>query len=229
MIPDGAVPEQPDPFFWSDGPARSRTRRRRSPTRSVGRLRTAAALVLVAALAAAWLLTAHRRAPGALAAGIDRVAPRSTVAGSPVPTSTPSNGRLLLDLLPTDARCADTERAADRTRCSIAGVDVEYRLAATGALQSAYLAAVLPGYAGGASALAAGSGPPACARGAEDERAWSRPAAPASVAGRYACRIEQGRAAMWWTVDSRGLLAHASAADGDLASLFEWWESHSER
>jgi hypothetical protein len=34
---------------------------------------------------------------------------------------------------------------------------------------------------------------------------------------------------MWWTVEDRGLLAHAIAADADLASLFAWWQSHSER
>ena len=39
---------------------------------------------------------------------------------------------------------------------------------------------------------------------------------PSRGVGRYACRIEQGRAAMWWTVDDRGLLAHAIAADADL-------------
>jgi hypothetical protein len=34
---------------------------------------------------------------------------------------------------------------------------------------------------------------------------------------------------MWWTVADRGLLAHATATDGDLGSLFSWWESNSER
>jgi hypothetical protein len=68
-----------------------------------------------------------------------------------------------------------------------------------------------------------------CARGAPDERAWSRPAHPSRVAGRFACRSENGRAAMWWTDTDRGVLAHAVAPDADLARLFAWWLSHSER
>ena len=68
-------------------------------------------------------------------------------------------------------------------------------------------------------------GPPACARGLADERAWSRQAAPTITVGRYRCMLEHGRAAMWWT-DDRGLVAHAVAEHADLARLFTWWRAH---
>jgi hypothetical protein len=73
------------------------------------------------------------------------------------------------------------------------------------------------------------SGRARCVRGITDERTWSWPAHPRRVAGRFACRVENGRAAMWWTDADRGLLVHAVAPDEDLASLFAWWLSHSER
>jgi hypothetical protein len=230
VIPNGPAPELPDPDFWSVRPRRSRARRRTFGTRVAGRARTVAALGLVGALAVAWVVTSHHASPRALAHEIATDPQVSAVAARvPIPTAAAgTDGALLRALAPAGARCVERSGAA-ATRCSIARVDVDYRLMATGSLRSAYLAAVLPGFAGGSASLASGSGPPACARGAEDERAWSRPAAPPRAVGRYACRIEQGRAAMWWTVDDRGLLAHATATDGDLASLFEWWESHSER
>jgi hypothetical protein len=74
-------------------------------------------------------------------------------------------------------------------------------------------------------AVAASNGPPACAHGQPDERAWSRPVTPTKVAGRYRCVLEQGQAAMWWT-DDRGRLAHAVAPNGDLATLFNWWRAY---
>jgi hypothetical protein len=58
---------------------------------------------------------------------------------------------------------------------------------------------------------------------------WSRPEHPRRVVGRFSCRTEQGRAAMWWTDVDRGVLAHAVAPDDDLALLLAWWCSHSER
>jgi hypothetical protein len=73
------------------------------------------------------------------------------------------------------------------------------------------------------------SGRARCLRGTADERTWSRPARPRRVVGRFACRVEHGRAAMWWTDADRGLLVHAVAPDDDLAALFAWWLSHSER
>lgn len=230
VVPNRPAPELPDPVFWGDRPARSRRRRRTSDTRAASRTRTVAALGLVGALAVAWIVTSRHSAPRALAHSfatdpqVSAVAARVPVVSSPAG----SDREPVRALVPAGARCVERGGAAV-THCSMARVDVDYRLVAGGSLRSVYLAAVLPGFAGGSASLAAGSGPPACARGAEDERGWSRPAAPQRTVGRYACRIEAGRAAMWWTVDGRGLLAHATATDGNLTSLFEWWESHSER
>jgi hypothetical protein len=72
--------------------------------------------------------------------------------------------------------------------------------------------------------VAPGTGAPACAHGRPDERAWSRPATPTVVAGRYRCVVEHGRAALWWTND-RGELAHAVGPNNDLAALFAWWRA----
>jgi hypothetical protein len=69
-------------------------------------------------------------------------------------------------------------------------------------------------------------GAAACSRGRSDERAWAEPARPGVEAGRYLCRFEGDHAAMWWTVHDRGLLAHATSEDADLAALFAWWLAH---
>jgi hypothetical protein len=71
------------------------------------------------------------------------------------------------------------------------------------------------------------TGPAACARGAPEERSWSRPGAPTIAVGRYRCVLEHGRAAMWWTRGDR--VSHAVAANGDLAALFAWWRAHPEQ
>lgn len=230
--PDPA-PEVPDPAFWNGRPARSRARpRRRRRIRSgrVGRARTLAAIVLVAGLAAAWITTSQRSSANEPTAVAASDAPdESVVTGAPI-TGSSAEIRRMRSLLPEAARCAETPSSVTEATCSIALVAVHYELVGPAdALRAAYLGGVLPELSGGSATLAAGSGAPACARGAEDERAWSRPAEPKRAVGRYACRIEQGRAAMWWTVDDRGLLAHATAPDADLISLFAWWRTHSER
>jgi hypothetical protein len=76
------------------------------------------------------------------------------------------------------------------------------------------------------AAIAARTGAPACARGQPDERAWSRPESPQVISGRYRCRLESGHAAIWW-IDEHGLLAHATASNGDLKALFAWWRARS--
>jgi len=228
VIPNGPAPEVPDPVFWGDRPPRAR--RRATGRRAGSRTRTVAAIGLVGTLAVAWIVTSRHAQPRprvhAFAAG-----PQVSAVAAPAPSVTAPNtngSELLRSRVPAGARCAE-QPGAEATRCSTAHVDVDYRVVSSRSVRSVYLAEVLPGFSGGPVSLAAGSGPPACARGAEDERAWSRPAAPARAVGRYACRIVAGRAAMWWTVDGPGLVAHATATDGDLASLFAWWESHSER
>jgi hypothetical protein len=49
---------------------------------------------------------------------------------------------------------------------------------------------------------------------------------PQVISGRYRCRLESGHAAIWW-IDEHGLLAHATASNGDLKALFAWWRARS--
>jgi hypothetical protein len=162
-------------------------------------MRTGAAVSLVVVLAIGWVVTT-RRGSGAGRAEAAVTEPTASTA-SPTPTTLPAEG--------------------DTT----AGVVVRIERMPPEAVTSAYLAAI-----GAVSTTrGTGRGAPACSRGGEEERAWSFPTRPRRSVGRYACRIEQGRAAMWWTVDGRGIVAHAVATDADLGSLFAWWESHPER
>jgi hypothetical protein len=223
--------------FWAGAPRRPRRRRlrirafrarltRRAPN---GRARKVAAIVLIGALAVGWIATSR----AGHADHASRPSRSETPEGAPQtgPVRTDLNRSLpsLRALVPHGARCSAGPGPGAEALCSVAGVDVDYRLLPAGALRAAYLAPLAPGLNGGSMALGPGSGPPVCAHGGEEERSWSRPAAPRRAVGRYACRIEQGRAAMWWTVDDRGLLAHATSSGADLTSLFAWWESHSER
>ena len=172
---------------------------------------------MVGALAAGWVVTARLGSGDALAQGGSASDETST-------TRVPGADDAWRALLPVGARCRDQDRSAATRRCSAAGVDIEYRTVRARDLGVRYRAAI-----GAPETRRVERGAPVCARGGEEDRAWSRPDAPRRVTGRYACRIERGRAAMWWTVDDRGLLVHAIASNGDLASLFAWWASHSER
>jgi hypothetical protein len=182
-------------------------------------MRSTAGIALVCALAAGWLVTTCVGRTSALATAEE--------AGVGSTTTTGRNGpdESLLRFVAAGAQCHDQDGSVSVTRCSVAGIDVDYRIMRPESVSAAYRSAV------GSHSVSPGPGraAPACARGGEEERAWSRPATPGRAAGRYACRVEQGRAAMWWTVDDRGLLAHVIATDADLTSLFRWWESHSER
>ena len=71
-------------------------------------------------------------------------------------------------------------------------------------------------------------GAPACAAGTDDERSWADPASPTTSAGRYLCRVVDGRAEMWWSADAAGVIGHASRVDDDLAALFSWWRARTE-
>jgi len=118
-----------------------------------------------------------------------------------------------------DRSCHTEPREPAAITCEIAGVAVEARLVGDDARRE---------YAARSQAhITPRRGAPACALGRDDERAWSRPSTPAVAAGRYRCRIEHGRAAMWWT-DEHGIVAHAVARDGNLARLFAWWRAHRE-
>jgi hypothetical protein len=166
----------------------------------------------VGALALSWLVVGR---------GGARTAP-APVPAADAPTAVPNaDTAALRSHLGGGARCRDISGATARVVCTRAGVRVDARLVAASDVMKVYEAD-----AGRPSA--ARRGRPACARGRPDERAWSRPEQPGVSVGRYRCRMERGRAAMWWT-DEFGVVAHAVGGDGDLARLFAWWRAHPER
>jgi hypothetical protein len=172
-----------------------------------------AAAVLLATLAAGWLVAGHRShasaapdAPSPLAAS--SVPPRS-FAPAPVRATTTT--------VPRTHDCRGLAPLRREVQCVVDRIELDVRLYSLGTVGSAYRRAA-------DAAGRAGSGPPACARGVPDERAWSRATFPEAAVGRYRCRFERGHAAMWWTLRDR--LFHAVAPDGDLAGLFSWWRSH---
>jgi len=168
-----------------------------------------AAAALLAMLAAGWLVTAHR--PRASVDSTARVAAPASV--------TPLSGRTTTTTttVPRTPKCRGLTSARREVRCVLDTVALDVRLYSLGTVASAYRNAA-------AAAGDARSGPPACARGVPDERAWSVAAFPEAAVGRYRCRFEHGLAAMWWTWRDR--LFHAVAPDGDLAGLFTWWRNH---
>jgi hypothetical protein len=174
--------------------------------------RPAAAAVLLAGLTAAWLVAGHH-APAPAADG----AVSSVRVPSPVPPSTVST-TTTATTVPRVRDCAGLSPARREVRCVIDGVDLDVRVLTSASVAGAYRRAA------GAAVVTAQSGSPACARGVPDERAWSTAASPDAAVGRYRCRFENGRAAMWWTRGDR--LVHAVAPDGDLAGLFSWWRTH---
>jgi hypothetical protein len=184
---------------------------RRGRLGATGRARPVAAAALLAALTAGWLVAGHSsHSSGALAE--PPVAPVTT-ATAPAPTAaTPTTGAV-----PSTPGCAGLAPRRPEVRCVVDAVDLDVRLVppndATAAYERATGVHPVPG-----------TGSPACARGVPDERTWSLAAAPVAAVGRYLCRIEHGRAAMWWVQGDR--LAHAVAHDDDLAGLFSWWRAH---
>jgi hypothetical protein len=185
------------------GPRQHRTgpRRHRTGTRA----RPIAAAVLLGALTLAWLGAGHRsRASGsgvgAGASGVQASAP-AAVASSTAPGRHECAAR---STEPTAATCVDA-------------VYLDVHTYPPGTAGAAYRRAT------GVAAVRR-VGPPTCERGTPDERAWSLPTEPGVAVGRYRCAIVRGRAVMWWTRGDR--LAHAVAADADLAALFSWWRAH---
>ena len=223
---DGAAsdPERPLPSFRRRGPRllaflRLPTLRLPALPRFArpagGRSRPIAAALLLAALTGAWLFVGQRshRAPQAAAevpATVAAPAPGSTTVThvtSPQTSTRPAPS--------TDCRVPLAVGRA--TQCVVDGVDLVVQRYSPGTVGAAYRS--------NADAEAAPhDGPPVCAKGLPDERAWATAAAPQTIAGRYRCRIEAGRAAMWWTRGDR--LVHAVARTPDLAGLFAWWRAH---
>lgn len=185
-------------------PARNRTHRRARPARA----KPLAAGLLVAGLATAWLFV------GRHGSSSNPLPPPPITA----PAAAPADTAALRALLTDAGACADVVERTPAVRCEIDGVRLEVRLVGVTEARRIYVAS-------SAARIAPRRGPPACARGRSDERAWSRPTRPTVAVGRYRCRIEHGAAAMWWT-DEHGIVAHAVASDHDLGRLFTWWRAH---
>jgi hypothetical protein len=205
---------------------------RRGRLGTPGRARPVAAAALLAALTAGWLVAGHSsHSSGALAE--PPVAPVTTTTPAPAPraatpttatpttatstTATSTTATSTTGAVPSTPGCAGLAPRRPEVRCVVDAVDLDVRLVppndATAAYERATGVHPVPG-----------TGSPACARGVPDERTWSLATAPVAAVGRYLCRIEHGRAAMWWIQGER--LAHAVAHDGDLARLFSWWRAH---
>ncbi len=168
--------------------------------------------LLVAALAAGWLLVQRTSTNGGGGLAVARPTPPS--AADAVPPR-PADTTALRALLADAGACADLVEPVPAVQCDIDGVHLDARLLAVADASRTYASS-------SGARITPRRGPPACAQGRPDERAWSRAETPLVVAGRYRCRIEDGAAAMWWT-DEHGVVAHAVAGDHDLARLFVWW------
>jgi hypothetical protein len=190
----------------TDRPAPARAARARPSDRT--RVKRVAAGLLVAGLAVAWLVVGRQRSPEGRPA--EAAAPGRAAVAPPV-----ADTGALRALLADAKRCADVVGPEPKVQCEIGDVHMDAQLLGIARAHDVYLVA-------SGARVAARRGPPACARGRPDERAWSRPDAPEVAVGRYRCRIEDGRAAIWWT-DEHGVVAHAVGVDRDLSSLFRWW------
>jgi hypothetical protein len=190
----------------------SRLHERRSPSPAPrSRVRVIATALLLGGLALAWLSFAHSSARTAV--------PVLTKESVPAVPPDPRVDTARLRMLFADAgRCVDASAARPRISCAIDGVRVEASLFTVQDARAVYEKRL-------GVRIRPGTGAAACAQGAVDERSWSRAAEPAIAVGRYRCRLEGGRAALWWT-DEHGVLAHAVAADPDLRKLFRWWLVH---
>jgi hypothetical protein len=124
----------------------------------------------------------------------------------------------LRSLLADATSCADVVGREPAVKCVVGDVQMDARLLGPARAHDVYVVS-------SGARIAARRGPPACARGKPDERAWSRPDAPEVIVGRYRCHVKDGRAAIWWT-DEHGVVAHAVALDRDLTALFVLWRAH---
>ena len=191
--------------------------RRRGEGRHPVRLRRLAAVGLLVVLGGGLVLTR------CVSPGHERAVDAGAGAGAaPVTTVRPADTTALRRIVPDSDHCSDVPGATAELRCWIDNVSAQYRLLGAAATAAVYRSKA------GALAATQHSGPPACAHGAVEERAWSRPNAPTRTVGRYRCVHVSGRAEMWWTNQGDGLLGHAVALDDDLAALFAWWRTRPE-
>jgi hypothetical protein len=173
---------------------------------------------LLVALAATWLVT-QRRASGSTMPSAPALTATTTNAATTTTTtsaSRPVDTQQLRTLLDPALRCTDVIAPVPAVHCSSDRVSVDAWLLTLAGASARYRAEI-------DVSIMSHTGAPACERGIPEERAWARPATPGEVAGRYQCRIEGGRAAMWWT--DGALLAHAVATDDNLGALFAWWRA----
>jgi hypothetical protein len=175
------------------------------------RARVIATVLLLTGLVVAWLSFA--RGSGGTPASIPAKHSPPTV-----PNEQQTDTTRLRALFADAGDCRDVFDAMPRVSCEIDGVTVDARLFSVVDAQNTYAARLRV-------RIRPGRGAAACARGAADERSWSRASDPAVALGRYRCRIEAGHAALWWT-DEHGVLAHAVGANRDLKQLFRWWLVH---
>ena len=185
--------------------------RRTAPPAPRSRVRIAVTAVLLAGLALAWLSFARGSSPTA-ARLLTNDSSRETR------SELRANTAHLRAVFADAANCTDVSAGTPALSCEIDGVHVDARLYSVSEAPAVYAKRL-------SVRIRPGRGPAACARGIAEERSWSRPSAPAVAVGRYRCRVEAGRAALWWT-DEHGVVAHAVGADRDLMRLFRWWLVH---
>jgi len=199
---------------------------RGSPWAAPRRVRLVLGLALVAALAVAWIGLGPR---GTTAAVDDpAAASRSTTLRSTAPSSIaePSTTTARTFAVPRwvprpiAATCTARRAGAPVTvvvdcRPGRGVTHLRYtRYASRDALEQAY--------EHDARGPRGGTGPPKCARGLNDERAWSIARRPTITAGRYRC-TDARTARIVWTDERTRVLATAARADADLRSLYVWW------
>lgn len=200
--------------------------------RRTGRRGPAAGLVLVGVLAALWVAVQYLdRSPSGTGgaeravAGDARVGAVASTAGSVGAPADPAEA--LFAAVPAAWRTAcrsapgldDSAVAAISCTPADDGVGrVDVRAFADAALMNDRYSALAS-----RDVTSPRVGAPRCAAGRQEERGWSRPEEPERAAGRYACRIDDGVASLWWTSDAAGVLVHAERTDDDLAALFDWW------
>lgn len=179
--------------------------------------RPVAAAVLLAGLTIAWLAVGHQSHGAASADAPQPVAP---VTAAPTTARPPAPPPRAIDRAVVDtAECVGLALTQPHVRCGMDGFPGHEEIAL---YTSATVGPEFRRVAG--EKVQPRTGPPACASGRPDERAWSLPTAPYNAVGRYLCRFETGRAAIWWTHGDR--LLHVVSDNANLAALYSWWAQH---
>ena len=185
-----------------------------------GRVRLGLGLALVVALAGAWIALEPRGTPAVDGPPVTNVATtilRTPSTPAPVATTAAVPHWVPAAIAATCIARAGVAPVAIVVDCRPGRGVARLRYAAY-----ASLVALRHAYANVATRSRRTTGPPACARGRNDERAWSTAQHPANTVGRYRC-TSAGNARIVWTDERVRVLATASRADDDLRSLYVWW------